>query len=365
MNDPKEFMETLKVDLFSNQVFVFTPKGDVIELPAGSTPLDFAFKIHSGVGAKCVGAKVNGKMVPIDYTLKNGEIVDIITSSNSKGPSMDWLKIAKTSNARSKIRQWLKKENRPENVERGRELLERAIKRKGIDPQTVVKPAWIARLSKNLNYSGVEDMYNSICRGGTVLSKAVNALLGIYEEESQAIAKRAEREKEREEAAEARRQREGRRKDRADVAVKGLENLLIRLAKCCNPVRGDDIIGYISKGKGVTVHRADCPNMLSIQEEERGRLIDVEWAGHGGEKDYETDISITAGGRKGLFSDISKVCEDVDVRISAVNTKSAKDGVMGITLTLSVSDSWQIDKILSALKGVDGVEDVHRPNAAV
>jgi GTP pyrophosphokinase len=365
MNDPKEFMETLKVDLFSNQVFVFTPKGDVIELPAGSTPLDFAFKIHSGVGAKCVGAKVNGKMVPIDYTLKNGEIVDIITSSNSKGPSIDWLKIAKTSNARSKIRQWLKKENRPENVERGRELLERAIKRKGMDPQTVVKPAWILRLSKNLNYSGVEDMYNSICRGGTVLSKAVNALLGIYEEESQAIAKRAEREKEREEAAEARRQREERRKDRADVAVKGVDNLLIRLAKCCNPVRGDDIIGYISKGKGVTVHRADCPNILSIQEEERGRLIDVEWADHGGEKDYEADIAITAGERKGLFSDISKVCEDIDVRISAVNTKSAKDGVMGITLTLSVSDSWQIEKILSALKGVEGVEDVHRPNAAV
>jgi GTP pyrophosphokinase len=365
MNDPREFMETLKVDLFSNQVFVFTPKGDVIELPAGSTPLDFAFKIHSGVGAKCVGAKVNGKIVPIDYTLKNGEIVDIITSSNSKGPSMDWLKIARTSNARSKIRQWLKKENRPENVERGRELLEKSIKRKGMDPQGLVKPAWITRLSKILNYSSVEEMFNSICHGGTVLSKAVNALISIYDEESQAAAKKAEREKEREEAAEARRKREEHHKDRIDVEVEGINNLLIRLAKCCNPVRGDEIIGYISKGKGVTVHRLDCPNILSIQEEEKGRLIEVKWAENESEKNYEAEVAITAGDRKGLFSDISRVCEDMDVRITGVNAKSAKDGVVGITMTLSVSNSSQMEKILRALKSVVGVEDVHRPNISV
>ncbi|MDR1571771.1 MAG: bifunctional (p)ppGpp synthetase/guanosine-3',5'-bis(diphosphate) 3'-pyrophosphohydrolase [Clostridiales Family XIII bacterium] len=359
MNDPREFVETLKMDLFSNQVFVFTPKGDVIELPAGSTPLDFAFKIHSGVGAKCVGAKVNGKMVPIDYVLKHGEIVDIITSSNSKGPSIDWLKIAKSSNARSKIRQWLKKENRTGSLERGRDLLERAVRRKGLEPQSVIKPQWVARAAKHMNLATAEELYNAICHGGVMLSKAVAALSSIYEEESQSAAKKLEREIEREDAA-ARRQRENRRKERDDVCVEGVDNLLIRLARCCNPVPGDGITGFITKGRGVTVHRADCPNVLSVMEEERGRIIEVSWAKSEQGKPYDVDAAVFADDRKGLLSDISRVCEDMDAHITGVSAKSANDGMVNILMTFTIENTGQMENVLRALKGVSGVAEVHR-----
>ncbi|MDR2296352.1 MAG: TGS domain-containing protein, partial [Clostridiales Family XIII bacterium] len=362
MNDPREFMETLKMDLFSNQVFVFTPKGDVIELPAGSTPLDFAFKIHSGVGVKCVGAKVNGKMVPIDYGLKNGEIIEILTSASSKGPSIDWLQIAKTSNARSKIRQWLKRENRSENAERGRELLERAVKRKGFETQSLLRAQWIQRVYKQLNYVTAEEMYNAVSHGGVMLSKVVNALVEIYEEDTQAAAKRAARERERAAAAVARRQNENAHKERTDVRVKGVSNLLIHLGKCCNPVPGDEIMGFITKGRGVTVHRADCPNILHTPEEEKGRLIEVEWEYDGLDRNqhYDSDVAISADDRKGLLSDISRVCEDMDVHITGVNAKSANDGAVYIMMTLSISNTGQMEKILRSLRGVAGVADAHR-----
>ncbi|MDR2133304.1 MAG: bifunctional (p)ppGpp synthetase/guanosine-3',5'-bis(diphosphate) 3'-pyrophosphohydrolase [Clostridiales Family XIII bacterium] len=362
MNDPREFMETLKMDLFSNQVFVFTPKGDVIELPAGSTPLDFAFKIHSGVGVKCVGAKVNGKMVPIDYSLKNGEIIEIITSSNSKGPGVDWLRIAKTSNARSKIRQWLKRENRGESAERGRDLLERAVKRKGFEPQTILRAQWLQRVSKQLNYASPDEMYGAVSHGGVVLSKVVNALAEICDEETQTAAKRVLREKERADAAYARKQSEIAHRKRTDVRVKGVRNLLIHLGRCCNPVPGDEITGFITKGKGVTVHRADCPNIIHIPEEEKGRLIEVEWEYDELDRDrsYDSDVAISADDRKGLLSDISRVCEDMDVHITGVNAKSGNDGAVYIIMTLSISNTSQMEKILLSLRGVAGVEDAHR-----
>jgi GTP pyrophosphokinase len=362
MKDPREFMETLKMDLFSNQVFVFTPKGDVIELPAGSTPLDFAFKIHSGVGVKCVGAKANGKMVPIDYALRNGEIVEIVTSASSKGPGIDWLQIAKTSNARSKIRQWLKRDNRSENAERGRDLLERAVKRKGFEAQSILRSRWIQRVYKQLNYTAADEMYSAVSHGGVMLSKVVNALAEIYEEETQAAAKRAAREKERATAIAARRQSENRNRERTDVRVKGVSNLLIHLGHCCNPVPGDEITGFITKGKGVTVHRSDCPNILHTPEEEKGRLIDVEWEydGLGRDQYYDSDVAISAGDRKGLLSDISRVCEDMDVHITGVNAKSANDGAVYIMMTLSISNTGQMEKVLRSLRGVAGVSDAHR-----
>jgi GTP pyrophosphokinase len=301
-------------------------------------------------------------MVPIDYVLKNGEIIEIITSSNSKGPSIDWLQIAKTSNARSKIRQWLKRENRSENAERGRDLLERAVKRKGFEPQSIVRNQWILRVYKHLNYATAEEMFNAVSHGGVMLSKVVNALTDIYEEETQAAAKRAEREKARAEAVAARRRAENPRKERTDVRVKGVSNLLIHLGKCCNPVPGDSITGFITKGKGVTVHRGDCPNILHIPEEEKGRLIEVEWDcdDSGRDQYYDSDVAISAGDRKGLLSDISRVCEDMDVHITGVNAKSANDGAVYIIMTLSISNTGQMEKILRSLRGVEGVEDAHR-----
>ena len=245
MNDPKEFMETLKVDLFSNQVFVFTPKGDVIELPAGSTPLDFAFKIHSAIGVKCIGAKVNGKMVPIDHTLKNGNIVEIVTSSNSKGPSIDWLKIAQSSNARNKIRQWLKRENKSENTDKGREMLEKYARRKGYDSQQLMKSQYINKCAKAFNLASADDLYTAIGSGGVLLSKVITMLLGYYHDDKQAELRRREKAELAEEN-----KKKAKKKEQTGVTVKGVDNLLVRFSKCCNPVPGDEIIGFYHEGPG-------------------------------------------------------------------------------------------------------------------
>ncbi len=355
MNDPKEFMETLKVDLFSNQVFVFTPKGDVIELPAGSTPLDFAFKIHSAIGVKCIGAKVNGKMVPIDHTLKNGNIVEIVTSSNSKGPSIDWLKIAQSSNARNKIRQWLKRENKSENTDKGREMLEKYARRKGYDNQQLMKSQYINKCAKAFNLASADDLYTAIGSGGVLLSKVITMLLGYYHDDKQAELRR----KEKAELAEENKKK-AKKKEQTGVTVKGVDNLLVRFSKCCNPVPGDEIIGFITKGRGISVHRKDCINVLTLPEDEKQRCIDVEWDKQKDNMSYDTDIHILAEDRKGLFSDLSRVCEDMDAHITGVNAKSAKDGIVNITMTLSISNTGQIEKVLRSLKNVQGVADVYR-----
>ncbi len=359
MNDPAEFMETLKVDLFSNQVFVFTPKGDVIELPAGSTPLDFAFKIHSAIGAKCIGAKVNGKMVPIDHTLMNGNIVDIVTSSNSKGPSIDWLRIAQSSNARSKIRQWLKKENKTETIDKGKEMLEKYVRRKGYDPHQLVRIPWVNKAAKSLNMSSADDLYTSISSGGIMLGKIFSFLLNIYNEEKQLEIKKKEKDESALTAAADLKKKE-RPKDPSGVSVKGVDNLLIRFSRCCNPVPGDEIIGFITKGRGISVHRMDCVNVISASDFDKARFIDVYWDSLEDNRSYNADINIVSEDRKGLFSDLSRVCEDMDVHITGVNAKSAKDKVVNITMTLSISNTGQIEKVLRALKNVDGVSEVYR-----
>ncbi len=355
--DSKEFVETLKVDLFSNQVFVFTPKGDVIELPAGSTPLDFAFKIHTAIGAKCIGAKVNGKMVPIDYTLKNGEIVEIVTSSSSKGPSIDWLRIVKSNAARNKIRQYLKKENKGENIEKGKDMLEKYVKRKGYDPQQIIRHQWINKAAKSMNIASSDELFTSISYGGVLLSKVVTLLQKYYHEEKQLELKKKEKE-------EARLEEKPRFKEppQNGVTIEGMDDLLIRFAKCCNPVPGDEIIGFITKGRGVSVHRSDCINMLSLPEHEKQRFIKVEWNKKKSNVSYDADIQLLAEDRKGLFSDISRVCEDMDVRITGVNAKSGKDGIVTITMTLSLTDTGQMEKVVRRLRTVPGVTDAYRAN---
>jgi guanosine-3',5'-bis(diphosphate) 3'-pyrophosphohydrolase len=355
LNDPREFIETLKVDLFSNQVFVFTPKGDVIELPAGSTPLDFAFKIHSAVGVKCIGAKVNGKMVPIDHRLENGNIVDIVTSSNSKGPSIDWLKIAQSSNARNKIRQWLKKENKTDNVDKGKEMLEKYVRRKGYDPQQILKSQWINKAAKSYNLASSDDLYSSISYGGVLLSKVVLILLTFYHEDKKTELLRDEKIVKSIES-----KKKVRKVDASGVRVEGVDNLLIRFSKCCNPVPGDDIVGFITKGRGISVHRRDCTNIISLPEEERQRFIPVEWDKQKENMSYDTEIIILAEDRKGLFSDISRACDDMDVSITGVQAKSAKDKIVTINLTLSISNTGQIEKVLKQLRLIPGIADVYR-----
>lgn len=361
MNDPREFMETLKVDLFASQVFVFTPQGDVIELPAGSTPLDFAFKIHSDIGCKCVGAKVNGKMVPIDHTLENGNIIEIVTSPNAAGPSIDWLKIAKSSTARNKIRQWLKKENKSDAVDKGKDILDKYVRKKGYDAREVLKNAFINRAVKDLNLNNQDELYNQLSHGGAFQGKVGSLLFKYYNEEKQEQLEREQKEEITSKAPDERKIKEERkRRENAGIVVEGVDNLMIRISRCCNPVPGDDIIGFITKGRGISVHRTDCPNITSLPESEKARFIQVRWDGEKLDQTYTADVSVIAKDRKGLFSSVSRVCEDMDVHIDGVNAKSSKDETINVTLTLSISSRDQIEKVLRALRSVPGVSDVFR-----
>lgn len=367
-NDPKEFMESLKMDLFSSQVFVFTPNGDVIELPAGATPLDFAFKIHSDVGYKCVGAKDNGKMVTIDHPLENGDIVEIVTNPNAVGPSIDWLKIAKSSSARNKIRQWLKKENKTDAVDKGKDLIDRYMRKKGYDPRELLKNVFVNKAVKALGYKNTDELYTQLSNGGSLQSKLVSLLLGYDEEEKHTEA--AEKEQtlldnlhEISERAQRRAQnaRKMRKNEKSGVKVEGVDNLMIRMARCCNPVPGDDIIGFITKGRGISVHRKDCDNLKSLPPQERARFIDVSWdTDNTQDKSFNAELTLIAKDQKSMISSISKICEDLDVNISGLNAKANKDETVVINLNLSIQNKEQMEKIIRSLKNVPGIMEAYR-----
>ena len=365
VNDPREFMESLKMDLFSSQVFVFTPQGDVIELPAGSTPLDFAFKIHTDVGCRCVGAKVNGKMVTIDHPLENGNIIEIVTSPNAAGPSIDWLKIAKSSSARNKIRQWLKKENRNDAVDKGKDLFDKYLRKKGHDPKELLKNVNLNRAVKELGFKDQDELFTQLGYGGNFQSKVMAILLG-YEEE----AGRLEEEKETslmeelnqigEKAQKKEEHMRGRTVDSSGIVVDGVDNLLIQLARCCSPVPGDDVVGFITKGRGITVHRRDCDNLRSLDEEDQKRLIEVSWDPATLEEGYNTGITMIASDQKGMFSSISKICDDMNVHIVGLNAREGRDETLRIDLTLSIHDREQIEKMCRSLKNIPGITEVYR-----
>jgi len=368
VKDPKEFMESLKMDLFSSQVFVFTPQGDVIELPAGATPLDFAFKIHSDVGCKCVGAKVNGKMVTIDHTLENGNIIEIVTSPNAAGPSIDWLKIAKSSSARNKIRQWLKKENKTDAIDKGKDQIDRYIRKKGYDPRVLLKNNYVNKAVKEMGFKNSDELYNQLSYGGTIQTKLVNLLLS-YDADAKAA---VEAEKERSllenlneisEKAQKRNQQKKKHEDNSGVIVEGLDNLMIRMSGCCNPVPGDEIIGFITKGRGISVHRKDCDNLKNLPEKDKGRCISVSWDPELLDKSFNAEITLTAKDQKGLFSNISKVCEDMDVNILGLNARADKNENVNITLTLSIKDRSQIEKMCRSFKSIPGILEAYRSRA--
>lgn len=353
-DDSLEFLETLKVDLFDHQVFVFTPHGDVVELPAESTPIDFAFKIHTDVGVRCVGAKVNGKMVTIDHKLNTGDIVEIITSANSTGPSMDWLNIAKSSQAKNKIRNWLRKADKTNVVEKGKNNITNYIKKKGYDPALVAKNSYLLKAVKDLGMNNINELYSSISGGGAAQVRLGQRLIDYYIEDTHKEEKKAE---------EIIKKKSIKRESNSctpGITVKGSDNLLIKVARCCNPVPGDDIIGFITKGRGITVHRKDCTNILSLPNDEKGRLIQVEWETPKLGQTYYADVLVSGQDRKGLFSDISKVCEDLDIKLSGVNMRPAEDNNVTCTLTVSISDTHQMQRLLIALRNVPGISEVYR-----
>ncbi|XZH39750.1 RelA/SpoT family protein [Clostridium perfringens] len=354
--DATEFMEGFKLDLFSDEIFVFTPKGVVINLPAGATPIDFAYKIHTDIGNKCVGAKVNGKIVTLDYKLKTGEIVEILTSSSSRGPNIDWLNIANSNQARSKIKQWLRKARREENLERGKEMLEKECKKQSLVFSDLCKGPLYDKLLKRYHLNNVEEIYVAVGEGellsSTVISKLKeNVVKQVTEEE---LNKNIEEQI-------AKTERQTKKKQSYGVTVKGLNNIMVRFARCCNPVPGDDIAGYITKGRGVSVHRKDCSNFKAIVEKQREKVVDVSWGTEKG-TEYVAELEVKAEDRMCLLSDVMLVITDSNLSLLSLNAKSGKNGVANINIQVKIDNIEQLKELMKKIRRLQGILDVYRVN---
>ncbi|SET66946.1 GTP pyrophosphokinase [Salinibacillus kushneri] len=353
-HDAEEFMETLKMDLFSDMVYVFTPKGDVLELPSGSVPIDFAYRIHTEIGNQTIGSKVNGKMEPLDYQLKTGDIVEIMTSKHSYGPSRDWLKITKTSQAKNKIKQFFKKQQREENIAKGKEQIEKELNQLNVDLKEVLTPENLRKVGEKFNFNNEEDMYAAVGYQGITAAQIATRLADKV--------KKQKKTQDFEKALEEVKQEVGsRKKPKADsgVKVKGVDNLLIRLSKCCNPVPGDEIVGYITKGRGVSVHRADCPNVKT--DEIQGRLLEVEWEGAGSDsKQFSVDIEISGYDRHGLLNEVLQVINETKTSITAVTGKSDQKQMATINITIMIHNISHLRKIVDRVKQIPDVYTVRR-----
>ena len=342
MKDPQEFMDTLKIDLFAKEVFVFTPKGDVKSLPNGATPVDFAFEIHTDVGLRCFGAKVNGRIVPLNYKLKNGDFVEILTSKTAR-PTQDWLNYVKTSRARSKIRSWLKEEQKEENLNRGRELLERELKKVSADLKVVLAEANLEKIAKRYGVSTPDELFSSIGSGRITAGQVVQKLTGQEAPERRKLPEVKERR---------------RRESTRGVEVKGVDNLLVRFSKCCNPVPGDEIIGYITRGRGISVHRMDCPNVASLSTDP-GRQIEVSW--NADETDsYQVEIEIDGFDCPNFLSNIMNTLSERKTNVEAVTARTGRNGSVNVQLVVDIRDVEHLKDIMGALRQVYGVLGVHR-----
>ncbi len=357
--DAEEFIHSLKVDMFADEVFVFTPRGDVINLPAGATPIDFAYNIHSAVGNHMVAAKVNGRIVPFDCRLKNGDIVEVVTSQSAHGPSRDWVKIARSSNARSKIRQWLKRERRDENVVTGRTSFESELKRCGVSLKELTNDENLPGILKKLTYKSLDDLYAAIGYGGISSLKVI----GRIREDIQRILHQRQAEVPLEGRPDATRPAVPKRThSEKGIIVEGLSNCLVKFSKCCTPVPGDDIVGFITKGYGVSVHRRDCPNADPARRrpDEEGRWIKVSWADDV-EGTFRTTLQVVAKDRINLIVDISTVLSSTKTHVASMNARSTPDGFALITLDTDVSSSQQLKTVMRRIEQISGVMRVTRP----
>jgi len=350
----EEFLQTLRIDLFTDQVFVFSPKGDVRSFPAGSTPIDFAFSIHSAIGYKMQGAKVNGKIVNLDYQLQNGDIVEIITSSAVHGPSMDWLKIIKTGQARSKINAWFKKENREENIITGREMLERELRRQSLSALNLNSDEYISAVVKKLGYSSEDDLFANLGYGGLNITAFINKLKDEYK-------RTHEKETPLVNIAPDTKQNSKHKSSSDGIIVKGIENCLIRYSKCCNPLPGDPIIGYITRGRGVSIHRQDCINVASmmLDESERARLIDVAWE-NTKDSSYLSKLKIVCSDRNGLVLEVANVVSETKVALKSINARSTKESIAIVEITVEVSSTEQLNVLIKKIKTLKDIIEVTR-----
>lgn len=353
-SNAQEFMESLKFDLFSDMVYVFTPNGDVVELPQGSVPIDFAYRVHSEVGNRTTGAKVNGKIVPLDSSLETGDIVEILTSKQSFGPSRDWLKIAHTSQAKNKIRQYFKKQLRDENIIKGSELVEKELKSQEYDAKEALSHANIQRTIDKFSFTSEEDMYAAVGSGGITAQQVVNRL-----------AERMRKEREQKETIDKivsdMKTPQPEKQTESGVIVKDVDNMLIRISKCCNPVPGDDIVGFITRGRGVSVHRTDCTNILS-EDGQSERLIDVKWAlaDEKTRKEFQVDIEISAFDRQGLLNEVMMVVADMSTPIIAVSGKADKDSIAHIHMSIKIQNITHLQRTVEKIKQIKDVYSVER-----
>ena len=360
--DAEDFIHSLKVDMFADEVFVFTPNGDVINLPAGATPIDFAYNIHSAVGNHMVSAKVNGRIVPLNHRLQNGDVVEVTTSQSAHGPSRDWIKIARSSNARSKIRQWFKREKRDENIVNGRQSFESELKRTGVSLKELLADENVPNVLKKLSFNSVDDMYAAIGYGGVTALKVI----GRLREDIQRILHQHQAERQAEVPVqgqpEVMRPAVPQRKGEHGIIVEGLSNCLVKFSKCCSPVPGDDIVGFITRGYGVSVHRADCPNVLRSRDNpaEAGRWIRVSWADKTSES-YHTVLQIVAKDRISLIVDVSTVLSATKTRVLSLNARSTPDGFALLDLGIEVNGRDQLKTVMNRLEQIQGVMKVTRP----
>ena len=361
MSDNKEFLSLLKsdLDLFADSVYCFTPSGDVKNLPSGSTPIDFAYSIHSAVGNKMVGAKVNGKLVPIDYVIQNGDRLEIVTSQNSKGPSRDWLSIVKSTQAKNKINQWFKSELKEDNINRGKELIAQYCKTKGINWAEINKPEYMEKVMRRYAYRDWDAVLASIGHGGLKESQVVNRMV---EENKKKKVLNVTDDTILNEIGENNKVPVS-KKSKSGIVVKGIHDVAVRFSRCCSPVPGDEIVGFVTRGRGVSIHRTDCINIINLPDDEKARLIDAEWQqdenDSGGER-YSTEIQIYANNRIGMFVDISKVFTERQIDITSMSARTSKQGTATITVTFDTHGVEELNRLVDKLRMIEGIQDIER-----
>ena len=360
LSDNHEFLNLLKDDLnmFSENVYCFTPNGDLKSLPHGSTPIDFAYSIHSAVGNKMVGARVNGKMVNIDYKIQNGDQVEVVTSNNSNGPSMDWLKIVKSTQAKNKINQWFKLQNKEENIIKGKELIDKYCKSKGIVLQDILKPEYMEKVRLKYSYKDWNSLVASVGHGGLKEGQIVNKLVEEYNKThrkeitdqdvlNSTIGEKAENKT---------------HTSKSGIIVEGMDDVAVRFSKCCSPVPGDEIIGFVTRGRGVSIHRTDCINIINLPDFERGRLIEASWAADEGKQDgkYMTEIVIYAHNRVGILTDLSKIFTEKNIDVNSINSRTSKSEIATISMSFAIQGTEELNSLISRIRQIDSIIDIER-----
>ena len=360
LSDNHEFLNLLKDDLnmFSENVYCFTPNGDLKSLPNGSTPIDFAYSIHSAVGNKMVGARVNGKMVNIDYKIQNGDQVEVVTSNNSNGPSMDWLKIVKSTQAKNKIIQLIKLQNKEENIIKGKELIDKYCKSKGIVLQDILKPEYMEKVRLKYSYKDWNSLVASVGHGGLKEGQIVNKLVEEYNKThrkeitdqdvlNSTIGEKAENKT---------------HTSKSGIIVEGMDDVAVRFSKCCSPVPGDEIIGFVTRGRGVSIHRTDCINIINLPDFERGRLIEASWAADEGKQDgkYMTEIVIYAHNRVGILTDLSKIFTEKNIDVNSINSRTSKSEIATISMSFAIQGTEELNSLISRIRQIDSIIDIER-----